>query len=54
MFASPESDAALSAPAVASWWKREIGKAPVGEWDEHRREVLKKDFKLVLEIYEEL
>jgi len=36
------------------WWKREIGKAPVNEWDDHRREVLKKDFKLVLEIYEEL
>ena len=36
------------------WWKQEIGKAPVEEWDEHRREVLKKDFKLVLDIYEEL
>ena len=26
----------------------------VDDWDEHRREVLKKDFKLVLEIYEAL
>ena len=36
------------------WWKRETGKAPVEEWDEERREVLKRDFKLVLEIYESL
>lgn len=36
------------------WWKREIGKAPVEEWDEERREVLKRDFRLVLEIYEAL
>ncbi len=36
------------------WWKREIGKAPVDEWDEERREVLKRDFRLVLEIYEAL
>ena len=36
------------------WWKRETGKAPVDEWDEERREVLKKDFKLVLDIYEAL
>lgn len=36
------------------WWKRETGKAPVDEWDEERREVLKRDFKLVLEIYESL
>jgi hypothetical protein len=36
------------------WWKREIGKAPVEEWDDERREVLKRDFKLVLEIYESL
>lgn len=36
------------------WWKRETGKAPVDEWDEERREGLKKDFKLILEIYEAL
>ena len=36
------------------WWKRETGKAPVEEWDEERREVLKRDFKLVQEIYESL
>ncbi len=36
------------------WWKRETGKAPVEDWDEERREVLKRDFKLVLEIYESL
>ena len=36
------------------WWKREIGKAPVDEWDDERREVLKRDFRLVLEIYEAL
>lgn len=36
------------------WWKRETTKAPVDEWDEERREVLKRDFKLVLEIYESL
>ena len=36
------------------WWKRETGKAPVEDWDEERREVLKRDFKLVQEIYESL
>jgi len=36
------------------WWKRETSKAPVDEWDEDRREGLKKDFKLVLDIYEAL
>ncbi len=36
------------------WWKRETGKAPVDDWDEDRREGLKKDFKLVLDIYEAL
>jgi hypothetical protein len=36
------------------WWKRETGKAPVDDWDEERREVLKKDFKLILDIYEAL
>ena len=36
------------------WWKREVGKAPVDEWDEERREGLKRDFKLILEIYEAL
>ncbi len=36
------------------WWKRETGKAPVEEWDEERREVLKRDFKLVQEIYDAL
>ena len=39
---------------IRRWWAREIGKAPVEEWDEDRREVLKKDFKLVVEIYESL
>jgi hypothetical protein len=36
------------------WWKRETGKAPVDDWDEDRREGLKRDFKLVLDIYEAL
>jgi hypothetical protein len=36
------------------WWAREIDKAPVVEWDEDRREGLKKDFKLILDIYEAL
>jgi len=36
------------------WWKRETGKLPVDEWDDDRREGLKRDFKLVLEIYESL
>ena len=39
---------------IRRWWARETGKAPVEEWDEDRREVLKKDFKLVVEIYESL
>ena len=36
------------------WWKRETGKAPVDDWDEERREGLKRHFKLINEIYEEL
>ena len=36
------------------WWARETQKAPVDEWDEDRREGLKKDFKLVHDIYEAL
>lgn len=36
------------------WWARETGKAPVDDWDEDRREGLKKDFKLILDIYEAL
>jgi hypothetical protein len=39
---------------IRRWWARETGKAPVEEWDEGRREGLKKDFKLVVEIYEAL
>ena len=39
---------------IRRWWRRETGKAPVEQWDEERREALKKDFKLVLEIYEAL
>lgn len=36
------------------WWKRETDKAPVGEWDEERREGLKRHFKMINEIYEAL
>jgi hypothetical protein len=39
---------------IRRWWARETGKAPVDEWDEDRRQGLKKDFKLVVEIYEAL
>ncbi len=39
---------------IRRWWARETGKAPVEEWDEDRREVLKKDFKVILDIYEAL
>jgi hypothetical protein len=39
---------------IRRWWAREIGKAPVEEWDEDRREGLKKDFKLILDIYNAL
>jgi hypothetical protein len=39
---------------IRRWWARETGKAPVEEWDEERREGLKKDFKLILDIYEAL
>ena len=39
---------------IRRWWMRETGKAPVEEWDEDRREGLKKDFKLILDIYEAL
>ena len=39
---------------IRRWWKREIDKAPVEEWDEERREVLKRDFKFVADIYDSL
>ena len=39
---------------IRRWWARETEKAPVEEWDDDRREGLKKDFKLVLDIYEAL
>lgn len=39
---------------IRRWWKREIDKAPVDEWDEERREVLKRDFKFVADIYDSL
>jgi hypothetical protein len=39
---------------IRRWWVRETQKAPVDEWDEDRREGLKKDFKLILDIYEAL
>ncbi|MFN4944500.1 MAG: hypothetical protein ACK5G9_12010, partial [Akkermansiaceae bacterium] len=39
---------------IRRWWARETQKAPVEEWDDDRREGLKKDFKLILDIYEAL
>jgi hypothetical protein len=39
---------------IRRWWARETQKAPVDEWDDERREGLKKDFKLILDIYEAL
>jgi hypothetical protein len=39
---------------IRRWWARETQKAPVDEWDDDRREGLKKDFKLILDIYEAL
>jgi len=39
---------------IRRWWARETGKAPVEEWDVDRREGLKKDFKLILDIYNAL
>lgn len=39
---------------IRRWWARETQKAPVDEWDEDRREGLKKDFRLILDIYEAL
>ncbi len=39
---------------IRRWWARETEKAPVDEWDEDRRQGLKKDFKLILDIYEAL
>jgi len=39
---------------IRRWWARETGKVPVEEWDEDRREGLKKDFKLILDIYNAL
>ena len=39
---------------IRRWWAREIDKAPVEEWDEDRRQGLKKDFKLILDIYNAL
>jgi hypothetical protein len=39
---------------IRRWWARETEKAPVEEWDEDRRQGLKKDFRLILDIYEAL
>ena len=39
---------------IRRWCARETEKAPVEEWDDDRREGLKKDFKLILDIYESL
>lgn len=39
---------------IRRWWARETQKAPVEDWDPERREGLKKDFKLINEIYESL
>lgn len=39
---------------IRRWWARETEKAPVEEWDDDRRQGLKKDFKLILNIYEAL
>ncbi len=39
---------------IRHWWARETQKAPVEEWDEDRRQGLKRDFKLVVDIYEAL
>ncbi|MCX8494911.1 MAG: hypothetical protein ORN51_01855 [Akkermansiaceae bacterium] len=39
---------------IRRWWARETQKAPIDEWDDDRREGLKKDFKLILDIYEAL
>jgi hypothetical protein len=36
------------------WWARETQKAPVNDWDNERREGLKNDFKMILDIYESL
>ncbi|MBP7948888.1 MAG: LmbU family transcriptional regulator [Verrucomicrobiales bacterium] len=39
---------------IRRWWKRETEKAPVDQWDEDRRAGLKKDFALVVEIFNAL
>lgn len=36
------------------WWKRETEKAPVEQWDQERRQVLKEDFAFVRDIYDAL
>jgi len=36
------------------WWKQTTADDPVDKWDEEQRENVKKDFKLILDIYEAL
>jgi hypothetical protein len=36
------------------WWKHTTANDPVDQWDEEQRENVKKDFKLILDIYEAL
>lgn len=36
------------------WWKQTTANDPVDQWDEEQRENVKKDFKLILDIYEAL
>ncbi len=36
------------------WWKQTTADDPVDQWDEEQRENVKKDFKLIIDIYEAL
>jgi hypothetical protein len=36
------------------WWKQTTADDPIDQWDEEQRENVKKDFKLILDIYEAL
>jgi hypothetical protein len=39
---------------LVRWWKSETAKAPAGEWDEERREALRRDLEPLVEMYHAL
>lgn len=39
---------------LCQWWRKVVDREPIEQWDEYRRETLKRDLKPLVEIYEKL